>query len=84
MFLDIKCENVDEKIWIKFFFLGFVIFDIIFELVKVNKDMVLFLLYDIEWVYGKLMFDIFIIEEYEILLVNVDICKIFISVWKLF
>ncbi|HGD0799069.1 TPA: class 1b ribonucleoside-diphosphate reductase subunit alpha [Streptococcus agalactiae] len=83
-FLDTKRENADEKIRIKSLSLGLVIPDITFELAKANKDMALFSPYDIERVYGKPMSDISITEEYETLLANADIRKIFISARKLF
>lgn len=64
--------------------LGVVIFDIIFELVKCNDDMYLFLFYDVEWVYGVLFVDILVIEKYYEMVDDVCICKIKIKVWEFF
>lgn len=83
-FFDIKCENVDEKICIKMFLFGVVIFDIIFEFVKNNEDMYFFLLYDVECVYGVVFIEIFVMEKYCEMVEDVCIVKKKIKVCDFF
>lgn len=83
-FFDIWCENVDEKICIKILLLGVVIFDIIFQLVKEDVQMVLFLFYDVEWLYGKFFVDCVIGDFYLQLVVDEWVCKCWICVCDLF
>lgn len=83
-FFDIKCENVDEKICIKMLLFGVVVLDIIFEFVKNDEDMYLFLLYDVEKVYGVLFGDILVIEKYCEMVDDLCIKKMKINVCEFF
>lgn len=75
-FISAKKPNADEKIRLATLSTGVIIPDIFFELMKKDKDIVLFSPYDIKNVYGKRMSEIDINEVYYDLLDNPEIRKI--------
>lgn len=83
VFLEIKKENVDEKIWVKIFFLGLVVLDKYYQLFKFNVLMYLFSFYDVEWEFKIFFFYVDLIKEYDCLVVNLWIKKMVILVCEL-
>ena len=75
-FISSKKPNADEKIRLATLSTGLIIPDIFFELMKKNKDIVLFSPYDIYKEYGIRMSDINITEMYYDLLDNPNIRKL--------
>lgn len=75
-FISAKKPNADEKIRLSTLSTGVVIPSIFFELMKKDKDVVLFSSYDIKNEYGKRMSDINMSEMYYQLLDNPNIRKI--------
>lgn len=75
-FLSSKKANADDKIRLATLSTGVVIPDIFFELMKADKDIVLFSPYDIKKEYGKRMSEISITEMYYDLLDNPNIRKL--------
>lgn len=75
-FISAKKPNADEKIRLATLSTGVVIPSIFFELMKKDKDIVLFSPYDIKKAYGKRMSEIEISEMYYDLLDNPKIRKI--------
>lgn len=75
-FISSKKPNADEKIRLATLSTGVIIPDIFFELMKRDKDMVLFSPYDIYREYGKRMSEISITEMYYELLDNPNIRKL--------
>lgn len=71
-----KKPNADEKIRLATMSTGVIIPDIFFELMRQDKDIVLFSPYDIEKEYGKTMSEISITEMYYQLLENPNIRKL--------
>lgn len=83
-FLDTKRENADEKIRIKTLSLGVVVPDITFELLRENKEMLLFSPYDIHKYYGMAMTDFSMTEWYHEFAEDDRIKKTAINARKLF
>lgn len=75
-FISSKKPNSDEKIRLATLSTGVIIPDIFFELMRRDKDVVLFSPYDIEKEYGKRMSEISMTEMYYELLDNPNIRKI--------
>ena len=75
-FISAKKPNADEKIRLSTMSTGIIIPDIFFELMRQDKDIVLFSPYDIQKEYGKNMSDISITEMYYELLDNPNIRKL--------
>ena len=75
-FISSKKPNADEKIRLATLSTGVIIPDIFFELMKRDKDIVLFSPYDIYREYGKRMSEISITEMYYELLDNPNIRKL--------
>lgn len=75
-FISAKKPNADEKIRLSTLSTGVIIPDIFFELMKQDKDVVLFSSYDIKKEYGKRMSEISITEMYYDLLDNSNIRKL--------
>ncbi|WP_312753628.1 class 1b ribonucleoside-diphosphate reductase subunit alpha [Rummeliibacillus suwonensis] len=75
-FISSKKPNADEKIRLATLSTGVIIPDIFFELMKKDKDIVLFSPYDIYKEYGKRMSEISITEMYYELLDNPNIRKL--------
>lgn len=75
-FVSAKKPNADEKIRLATLSTGIVVPDIFFELMRQDKDMVLFSPYDIEKEYGKRMSEISITDMYYELLDNPNIRKL--------
>lgn len=75
-FISAKKPNADDKIRLATLSTGIIVPDIFFELMKRDKDMVLFSPYDIYKEYGKRMSEISISEMYYELLDNPNIRKI--------
>ncbi|RKN86207.1 class 1b ribonucleoside-diphosphate reductase subunit alpha [Paenibacillus ginsengarvi] len=75
-FISAKKPNADEKIRLATLSTGIIVPSIFFELMKRDKDMVLFSPYDIYKEYGKRMSEISISEMYYELLDNPNIRKI--------
>lgn len=75
-FLSAKKPNADEKLRLSTLSTGIVIPDIFFELMKQDKDIILFSPYDIQKEYGKRMSEINITEMYYKLLDNPNIRKL--------
>ena len=75
-FISSKKPNADEKIRLATLSTGIILPDIFFELVRKNKDIVLFSPYDIQKEYGKRMSEIDMNEMYYKLLDNPRIRKI--------
>lgn len=75
-FISSKKPNADEKIRLATLSTGVIIPSIFFDLIKKDKDIVLFSPYDIKKEYGKDMSDISITEMYYKLLDNPNIRKL--------
>lgn len=75
-FISAKKPNADDKIRLATLSTGIIVPDIFFELMKRDKDMVLFSPYDIYKEYGKRMSEISISEMYYELLDNPNVRKI--------
>ncbi len=75
-FISAKKPNADDKIRLATLSTGIIVPDIFFDLMKRDKDMVLFSPYDIYKEYGKRMSEISITEMYYELLDNPNIRKI--------
>lgn len=75
-FISAKKPNADEKIRLSTLSTGVIIPDIFFELMKQDKDVVLFSPYDIQKEYGQRMSEISITEMYYELLDNPNIRKL--------
>lgn len=75
-FISAKKPNADEKIRLSTLSTGVIIPDIFFELMKQDKDVVLFSSYDIKKEYGKRMSEISITDMYYDLLDNPNIRKL--------
>lgn len=75
-FISSKKPNADDKIRLATLSTGIIIPNIFFELMKKDKDIVLFSSYDIEKEYGKRMSEISMTEMYYELLDNPNIRKI--------
>lgn len=75
-FISAKKPNADEKIRLATLSTGIIVPNIFFELMKKDKDIVLFSPYDIHKEYGKRMSEISISEMYYELLDNPNIRKI--------
>lgn len=75
-FISSKKPNADEKIRLATLSTGVVIPDIFFELMKKDKDMILFSPYDIYKEYGKRMSEISMTDMYYKLLDNPNIRKL--------
>lgn len=75
-FISSKKPNADEKIRLATLSTGVIIPDIFFELMRKNKDLVLFSPYDIYKEYGLRMSEISMTEKYYELLDNPNIRKI--------
>lgn len=75
-FISAKKPNADEKIRLATLSTGIIVPNIFFELMKRDKDIVLFSPYDIHKEYGKRMSEISISEMYYELLDNPNIRKI--------
>lgn len=75
-FISSKKPNADDKIRLATLSTGIIIPSIFFQLMKENKDVVLFSPYDIEKEYGKRMSEISITEMYQELLDNPNIRNI--------
>lgn len=75
-FISAKKPNADEKIRLSTLSTGVIIPDIFFELMKQDKDVVLFSPYDIKKEYDKRMSEISITEMYYDLLDNPNIRKL--------
>jgi len=75
-FISAKKPNADDKIRLATLSTGIIVPNIFFELMKKDKDMVLFSPYDIYKEYGKRMSEISISEMYYDLLDNPNIRKI--------
>lgn len=75
-FVSSKKPNADEKIRLATLSTGIIVPDIFFELLKKNKDIVLFSPYDIYKEYGKRMSEISMTEMYYELLDNPNIRKL--------
>ncbi|MGL9915265.1 ribonucleoside-diphosphate reductase, alpha subunit [Enterococcus sp. DIV0784] len=82
-FLSTKKENADEKIRIKTLSLGLIVPDKYYELLKTNQQMALFSPYDVERIYNKPFSYVDITAEYESLLDNPKIKKIYINAREL-
>lgn len=82
-FLSTKKENADEKIRIKTLSLGLIVPDKYYELLKTNQQMALFSPYDVERIYNKPFSYVDITAEYESLLDNPQIKKIYINAREL-
>lgn len=75
-FISSKKPNADEKIRLATLSTGIIVPDMFFELMKRDKDIVLFSPYDIYKVYGKRMSEISMSEMYYELLDNPNIRKL--------
>lgn len=75
-FISAKKPNADEKIRLATLSTGIIIPDIFFELMRQDKDIVLFSPYDIKKEYGKTMSEISITEMYYEFLDNPNIRKL--------
>ena len=75
-FLSAKKPNADEKIRLATMSTGVIVPDIFFELMRQDKDVVLFSPYDIQKEYGKTMSEISMTEMYYQLLENPNIRKL--------
>jgi len=75
-FISAKKPNADDKIRLATLSTGIIVPDIFFELMKRDKDIVLFSPYDIFKEYGKRMSEISMTEKYYELLDNPNIRKI--------
>ena len=75
-FISSKKPNADEKIRLATLSTGVIIPNIFFELMKKDKDIVLFSPYDIYKEYGKRMSEISMTEMYYVLLDNPNIRKL--------
>ncbi|MFB9274408.1 class 1b ribonucleoside-diphosphate reductase subunit alpha [Cohnella cellulosilytica] len=75
-FISAKKPNADDKIRLATLSTGIIVPDIFFDLMKRDKDMVLFSPYDIYKEYGKRMSEISITEMYYELLDNPNVRKI--------
>lgn len=75
-FLSAKKANADEKIRLATMSTGVIIPSVFFDLMREDKDMILFSPYDIEKVYGKRMSEISMTDMYYELLDNENIRKI--------
>ncbi|MFY0744771.1 class 1b ribonucleoside-diphosphate reductase subunit alpha [Solibacillus silvestris] len=75
-FISSKKPNADDKIRLATLSTGIILPDIFFELMRRDKDIVLFSPYDIEKEYGKRMSEISMTEMYYELLDNPNIRKI--------
>lgn len=75
-FISAKKPNADEKIRLATLSTGIIVPDIFFELMRQDKDIVLFSPYDIQKEYGKRMSEISMTEMYYELLNNPNIRKL--------
>ncbi|MFJ7982368.1 class 1b ribonucleoside-diphosphate reductase subunit alpha [Lysinibacillus xylanilyticus] len=75
-FLSAKKPNADEKVRLSTMSTGIILPDIFFELMRQDKDIVLFSPYDIQKEYGKRMSEISMTEMYYNLLDNPNIRKL--------
>ncbi|MGX7204908.1 class 1b ribonucleoside-diphosphate reductase subunit alpha [Enterococcus pingfangensis] len=82
-FLATKKENADEKIRVKTLSLGLVVPDKYYELLKTNQPMALFSPYDVERVYHKPFSYLDITKEYDRLVANPEIRKVYINAREL-
>ena len=82
-FLATKRENADEKIRVKTLSLGVTVPDKYYELLKTNEPMALFSPYDVEQVYGKPFSYIDLTAEYDAMVQNNEIRKVYINAREL-
>lgn len=82
-FLATKRENADEKIRVKTLSLGVTVPDKYYELLKTNEPMALFSPYDVERVYGKPFSYIDLTAEYDAMVQNKEIRKVYINAREL-